>query len=52
MEVKAVLEENCQLAERLLMERITRNEYLEKEKANQSKLVRLQSEMDIVLKSL
>ena len=50
--MKSIVEENCVLAERLVSERITKQQYLDLEKANTSRIQRLQQDIDTIVKTL
>ena len=51
-DLKAIVEENCTLAERLVAERITKQLYLSEEKGNTSRIQRLQQDIDTLIKAL
>ena len=51
-DLKVIVEENCVLAERLVADRITRQQYLTDEKGNTSRMQRLQQDIDAIVKTL
>lgn len=51
-DLKLIVEENCTLAERLVAERITKQQYLSEEKGNMSRMQRLQQDIDAIVKAL
>ena len=51
-ELKSVLEESSMLAERVVSERIGKQQYLEQEKGNQQRIARLQQEVDTLVQTL
>ncbi|CAI8038564.1 Dolichyl-diphosphooligosaccharide--protein glycosyltransferase subunit 1 [Geodia barretti] len=50
--LKEVVDDNCTLAERLVSDRITKSEYLNKEKGNTSNVQRLEGEINSLVKAL
>lgn len=51
-ELKAILEESCILAERVVSERIGKQQYLEQDKSNQQRINRLQQDIDSLVQTL
>ena len=51
-ELKVIVDENCTLAERLVAERITKQQYLSDEKGNTSRMQRLQQDINAIVKTL
>ena len=51
-EVHTVLEEGCSLAERLVSDRIGKQGYMDSESSNQSRLSRLQGDIEAIVKAL
>lgn len=51
-DLKTIVEESCSLAESLVSERITKQQYLNEEKKNTSRMQRLQQEIDTIVKTL
>ena len=51
-ELKAILEESCMLAERVVSERIGKQQYLEQDKGNQQRITRLQQDIDSLVQTL
>ena len=51
-ELRAVVVEACQLAEGVVSERLGKQAYVEQEKGNQSRLTRLQQEIDSTVQTL
>lgn len=50
--LKEVVDDNCVLAERLVNDRITKSDYVAKEKGNTTNIQRLQQEIDTIVKAL
>ena len=50
--LKEVVDDNCTLAERLVSDRITKSEYLNKEKGNTSNMQRLEGEINSIVKAI
>ena len=51
-ELKTILEESCILAERVVSERIGKQQYLEQDKSNQQRINRLQQDIDSLVQTL
>ena len=49
VEVKTLLERNCQLADSMVGDKGDKKEYIKEEKENQAKLTRLQGEIDSIV---
>lgn len=50
--LKEVVDDNCTLAERLVSDRITKTDYINKEKGNTSNMQRLEGEIASLVKTL
>jgi oligosaccharyltransferase complex subunit alpha (ribophorin I) len=51
-DLKVIVDESCTLAERLVAERITKQQYLSDEKGNTSRMQRLQQDINSIVKTL
>ena len=51
-EVKGLLDESCQLAERLVGEKISKQKYMEQEKSLTSRIDRLMGEVNTTVQTL